>query len=277
VDVSSICFTAVTAGIEQNMEETKSKYSLVMFGANFQETPEKSLELIERRMVDGLILIILAPDIQKFNHQLMPQLKKLNIPFVVVHSTSQELPYNNVGLDSRQAGYDAAEHLIKAGHQRISFYMRDWHNPQLTEILGGFKKAVVDRGRAWSDKQIIEPVVDPGSDMYLAARKTIAQLLPLPRALFFPDDASAYAALAACEERGVRVPQDLAIMGCDDETIPYLTTRLTTIHHPFKEKGHEAVTMLTQILDGVLDPEAIHRKILRPYVVVRETCGGRNS
>jgi DNA-binding LacI/PurR family transcriptional regulator len=115
------------------------------------------------------------------------------------------------------------------------------------------------------------------TDIYGTAYETIKNMARLPRAIFFPDEPAAYAALKACAERGLRVPEDLAIIGLDDEDTRYLQTRLSTIHHPFKEKGREAVLMLAEILDGKRDCAVIHRTILKPHLVVRETCGAKET
>jgi LacI family transcriptional regulator len=275
VDVSAYCFAKTTWGVETELAEARSAYSLIMFGANFQDSEEKSRELIERRMVDGLIFMILSPDLEKFNRTLVPLLRRINTPFVVVHSTSAELPYHNVGLDSRRAGYLAAEHFIRRGFESSGFFLRDDRNPQIMEMLEGFKKAWTAGGRAWSDLQIIRPQPSQDQELHDGAYNAVAVPGPLPRALFFPEDASAYAAIDAYAARGVRVPQDLAVIGCDDEIIPYVKMRLTSVHHPFAEKGREAVKMLTGILDGK-DRGKVRQVILKPHLVVRETCGSTN-
>jgi LacI family transcriptional regulator len=246
-----------------------------MFGANFQQ-PEKSQELIERRMVDGLIFLVLADDLERFGRLLVPRLNRLGIPFVVVHSISRELPYNNVGLDSAFAGYAAAERFIRLGYQDIHFFLRDPAHPQLAEALAGFKQALKDNGREWRDSLVLAPA-ESGADIYDGAYLTIKKTAVLPRAVFFPDEPAAYAALKACAERGLRVPEDLAVIGLDDEDTRYLETRLSTVHHPFEEKGREAVKMLTEILDGQRDRAVIHRTILKPHLVVRETCGTKET
>ena len=153
------------------------------------------------------------------------------------------------------------------------------YSRRLIESLAGFKKAFPANHRPWRDEMMVPAtaVGQPFKSFYEEARETIKQLPRLPRALFFPDEPAAYGALKACAEKNIRVPEDLAVVGFDDEDIPYLETRLSTIHHPFVEKGREAVTMLTEILDGKLDRNAIHRKILKPHLVVRETCGVKDS
>jgi LacI family transcriptional regulator len=277
VDLRLYCFIKTAEGVESVFSSTDIKYSLVMFGANFQDGIEKSHELIEQRMVDGLIFLVLSIALERFNQVIVPIVRKLDIPFVVVHSLSKELPYNNVGMDSSQAGFLAAEHFINLGYHDIGMYRQyDYGNLQTNEIAQGFKRAFQARNLEWHDSMILEsprmglfPFV-PYTDAY----DTIIALKKLPQAVFFNSDAGAYGALAACEKRGIRVPEEFAIIGLDDEVIPYYPVRLSSIHHPFEEKGREAVTMLSEILDGKRDSKSIHRKVIQPHLVVRETCGG---
>jgi LacI family repressor for deo operon, udp, cdd, tsx, nupC, and nupG len=96
----------------------------------------------------------------------------------------------------------------------------------------------------------------------------------LPEALFVTEDDAAYNMLEACSLRGIRVPEDMALIGFDDEKpARYFNSSLSTIHHPFTEKGVEAVKILTGLMDGTLDRNKVHQKILKPHLVVRKTCG----
>jgi DNA-binding LacI/PurR family transcriptional regulator len=271
IDLSAYCYAQTAQAVEEALSEAKSKYSLVIFGANFTDTHEKSLELVERGMVDGLIFIILSPQLAAFESAVWPRLRSYNLPFVVIHATSQKLAYPNVGFDSRQAGYLAAEHFIKLGHGEITFFMRDHKNPQLRETLAGFRQALTDRHIEWTDQRNL---IQSQGDVKNYIVGTFGNRPRLPRAVFFPDEVDAYGMLDFCRTRGVRVPEDVAVIGCDDEKpASYFQTDLTTIHHAFEEKGHAAVRMLTAMLEGKLKPNGDHQEILRPRLVVRKTCG----
>jgi DNA-binding LacI/PurR family transcriptional regulator len=273
IDLSAYCYTQTAQAVEEALSETKSKYSLVIFGANFTDTHEKSLELVERGMVDGLILVIFSPFLRQFETGLMPRLVRGNLPFVVVHSTSRKLAYPNVGFNSHQAGYLAAEHFVRLGYGEITYFLRDRTNPQLLETLAGFKQALIDCRMEWTDQRnLIQPQGGAGHHLI----NTFGELPRLPRAVFFPDEVDAYGMLNFCRTRNVRVPEEVAVIGFDDEKpAVYFQTDLTTIHHSFEEKGHTAVRMLTAMLEGRLEPNAAHQEIIQPRLVVRKTCGAQ--
>lgn len=97
LDFTTPVYSHTSMGVEKELETLSSEHSLVIFGATSQQSYERSIELIERRMVDGLILIVLGRELTEFQERLLPQLHKINLPFVAVHSTETQLACNNVG------------------------------------------------------------------------------------------------------------------------------------------------------------------------------------
>jgi DNA-binding LacI/PurR family transcriptional regulator len=275
-DINQYYIYKVIEGIETSLGGNGRQYSHIMLGLgeDFFYEPAQTCELLERRLVDGLILIIVSNQLERFRKNFLPRLKKIGTPFVVVHSISGELPFNNVGFNSRAAAFMAVEHFFKLGYQRIGYYLRDSGNPQLMEMLAGFKEAFQRYGITWSDASVIASVaVKSGEQEYHSAYRTMLQVKEVPEALFVHEDSSAYGILKACQERGIRVPGDMALIGCDDqEQNKYSENELTTVHHSFEDKGQKAVRMLTGILNGELDRNTVHRQIVEPYLVFRRTC-----
>lgn len=140
---------------ERALTELVDDYSLVLFGANHNQTYDKSMELISKGLVDGLVIIVPPMNLEHFDKKVKPQLKKVNLPFVVIHSISRELNFNNVGFNSFQGGYLAGQHLVSLGYKDIGFYLRREENPQQTEIFNGFKKALDEHGIDLPNKSLI--------------------------------------------------------------------------------------------------------------------------
>lgn len=281
IDPAVYLFSKVSQGVESEMADSQSPYSLIIFGAHYGETYQRSLQLIENGIVDGLIWIILATAIEEFEEKVHPWMRQHNIPFVVIHSLSRDLPFDNVGMDSRKGGYLATEHLLKLGHRRIAFYRAHESSPQYAEMLAGYRQAFEDAGVAPDERLILRPsgaaVARAGEGGMFAAAHEMGMAMDgaeRPTAVFAPEDEYAYGFIKAFRERGLRVPEDIAVVGFDDE-VParYFETDLTTVHHPFEEKGREAVRMLTGVLQGRLDGNAVHRKIIQPTLTIRGSCG----
>jgi LacI family transcriptional regulator len=274
-------FNLMADRIETELDRANSDYSLVVFGANYSESSRKSLQLIQRGMVDGLIIILLSQDVAPFENEVWPVLTKANLPFVVVHSLSRGLAYNNVGLDSRHGGHLAGNHFARLGHPDVHYYgsTGEHGSPQVAEIFTGFKQALVENGIAWDNARIIAP--QRSADWlspYDMAYHTFRELKTVPPAVFCPPDESAFGALAALKERNIRVPQDVSLIGFNDyEPMQKFHAPLTTIHHPLEEKGALAVRIVTEILNGKRDRNQVYSTILKPTLVERSTCKVRSA
>ena len=261
----------ITSGIEDSIIKNSSRYSLITYGTNFYTTYDKSLDLIRRRNVDGLIIHLFSFELERFKKVQLPVLQSMDIPFVVIHSASQDLPFNNVGINNQQAGYLAAEHLLKLGYSDIAFYHLNPQSIRLDETLTGFKRAFKENSRPWQDDLVIrrDRKKDNPIDYFCALPK-------FPRAVFVPNDSRARDIYRALRKRNVKVPEDMALIGFDDiENEACNEYGLTTIHHPFADKGREACRILTGLLDGKLDRKKVHSKILDTELVVRTSCGSK--
>jgi DNA-binding LacI/PurR family transcriptional regulator len=269
-------YSRTASAVENELVRLKSGYSLVAFGANYHETFEKSLELIAKGMVDGLILITLSQNIKHFERDLLPSLQEYNLPFVVAHSLKMELVYNNVGVDTEYGGYLKAQHLAGLGHKTLGYLLRKRPTPHSLEDLAGFKRGVREAGLPESAVRIMEVEFGHGKKTSDSVLDTMQECKDLPPAIFAPNDETAYAVIQALNKRGVQVPEDIAVMGSDDEPLPhYIPNDLTSLHHPLEEKGTAAINLLLDILSGKKSPDQVHRVSLKPELVVRRTCGAK--
>ncbi|MCW8132322.1 MAG: LacI family DNA-binding transcriptional regulator [Planctomycetota bacterium] len=271
-------YTKTCRGIEDELNTAKSPYSLLMFGANWGENHEKSLKLVERGMVDGLIWILLASKLAEFEKQVAPWLRARRVPFVVVHSLSRRaFDYPNVGYDSFGGARAMTAHLAKR-RGRVGIFLAAPDSPQSQETFDGYRQGLKDAGLPFDRSLLLHeaPQAERGGNLFEIAYRT-AKALPrasLPESVFASIDASAYGFLKGFRERGIRVPEDIAVAGMDDEvSTRYGEEELTTIAHPFREKGRAAVRILTGLLDGSLPAEPIPQTVVKHALVVRTTCG----
>jgi len=280
IGFNSYTYTNIIQGAAEEIKDTKGDYSLNIFGSSFNEAFDKTFGLVESGMVQGLILMVMGKNLQYFEKELAPKLRSINLPFVVVHSTSKQLEYNNVGLNSFQAGYNAADYFVKLGHKKIAIY-KWWEDNHMhsEEALSGFMKCLKDNSLIQDGKNIITPVDNKYmGNVYENAHATFKNLEDVPTAMYVRPDAAAYGCLKAFKERNINVPNDVSIIGNDNE-IPasYFETDLTTFHHPFEEKGREAVKILVDLIEGKLDRSMVHQTILEPKLIERKTCGSLKS
>jgi DNA-binding LacI/PurR family transcriptional regulator len=175
--------------------------------------------------------------------------------------------------DHADAGYLATNHLVSLGHRRIAFLPGPRKYKTLIDRHDGYLRALADLGLSTTPE--LQPLPIPGTPRkgYLQMRQLLALTEP-PTAVVATSDKSALGALEALREAGLRVPQDVALVGIDD--IPgaeYTEPPLTTVHWPKRELG---VLAVRRLLHRIEHSGTVPLKTLVPcQMMVRGTCGAR--
>jgi DNA-binding LacI/PurR family transcriptional regulator len=241
-----------------------SEYDLIVYNI---ETPAKRDDIFcataANRRVDGLLVISLTPadiDVERW--------RSAGIPVVLVDTHHPALP--RIVVDDVLGGYRAAQHLLELGHRQIAFVGDPIHTAfnftSSQDRLAGLQQALAERGIAWRPEyhQTGEHGQEP-------ARALTHQLLALddpPTAVFAASDTQALGVMQAAREVGIRVPEDLSVIGFDDiEIAGYLN--LTTIHQPLFESGYRGINLLLQSMEMV--DGAAPREELAVELVIRNT------
>jgi LacI family transcriptional regulator len=195
-------------------------------------------------------------------------LTRRNFPFVLIdHQGTGEL-CPAVGATNWQGAYNATEYLIKIGHKRIGFISGAMDLGAAVDRLDGYKVAL-NAHSIPDDAQLVYNGAFFQPDGYAGARILLGLDIP-PTAIFASNDVMALGAMDAVRSYGLRVPEDISIMGFDD--IPQaalVRPALTTIRQPLEQMGRVA----TQMLLGMLkDPEKkVNRIELPTELIVRNS------
>lgn len=276
-DLKQPFFSMVTHSIEQRASELG--FHLVLSSSS--ESIDKEETQIERFRdfgVQGLIIASLSYQYRATEH--IERLHNDNFPYVMV-SYIHDPAYWYVGCDQEQGGFLATEHLIKTGYRSIGFVHIGKGN-LLSEVRkNGFTRALMEYSLPFESNVIyyLEPEpVDAGIDRHqlgyeFAAR--FAELKNRPEALVFYNDVSALGFIQGALEKGVRVPEDVAVVGFDDILVArYASVPLTTVHQPVDQIGRWAVDMLDNRIKG---REVGNRITLKATLVIRESCGANRK
>jgi LacI family transcriptional regulator len=218
--------------------------------------------LVERR-VDGVLLA--APEME--DHQAAIQVLEKTVPIVSLH----HLPGGGVatvGADEVSSGTLATRHLVERGHRKIGTVIGPRAREVAVNRLRGYRLALEEAGLAYDDD-----LVEEGHGTIDGACSAAAAMVgrcPELTAIFAQSDHMAIGVLAAARALGKRVPEDLAVAGCDDiDMAAHTTPPLTTVHVPFEEAGAGAMRLL---LDMIATGSASARHLLLPVrLVVRES------
>ncbi|MGQ9681333.1 MAG: GntR family transcriptional regulator [Anaerolineae bacterium] len=222
--------------------------------------------ILDERFFDGLLLRML-PDVTADD---LEPLLSAGLPYVVIKRHIPGLPINCIIVDDAEAARTATAHLIAHGRRRIAFAC-----PQNAVIgrerLAGYRQALAESGIG-QDESLIAPVPDWFEEQGYRALRRLMEAPSPPDALFAAGDQLAAGAYRAAAELGVRIPEDLAIVGYDD--IPAsasLQPPLTTVRTSYYDFGARAMRLLLDLIAGRVEPPA--RVVLEAPLIVRASCG----
>jgi DNA-binding LacI/PurR family transcriptional regulator len=242
----------------------RSEYDLSLFDVEAPDRQRRAFELLGRAdRADGLLVVSLVPP-----SAAVELLQAARIPCVLVDAMHDRLPH--LVIDDVAGGSLATRHLIDLGHERIAFigdkppdaYRFDSSRDRTI----GFEQALRDAGLTVRDGYVRE-----GTPSRHVARSIAVELLGAterPTAVFAASDTQALGVLEAARDLGLRVPDDLSVVGFDDiEIASYVG--LTTVRQPLFESGRRGAELLLQSLDGERLPA--RKETLGLELVVRTT------
>ncbi len=243
-------------------------YNVILCNTDGDVDRERTyVDVLLKKQVDGIVFVAAGERSDSISHIL-----KLEIPIVVVDRDLPEVQLDTVLSDNYQGGYLATQHLINLGHRRIACISGPSHlNPSALRVTG-YKQALLDAHIPVYDHLMRQGNFHPSSGWQ--ATLDLLTLPEKPTAIFACNDLMAMGVLRAAAECGVRVPQELAVMGYDDiELSSYTTPALSTVRQPKAEIGQTAVRM---VLERIQNKDIPPRRELHPaQVIVRGTCGGQ--
>lgn len=220
---------------------------------------ESYLTLAKKRNLDGIIVIGMYPD------EFYQQMKKTQIPIVLIDSYCNDHYYHNIRIDDAYGSYLATRHMLENGHQHIAFFVGQLkENGVMKKRLLGYQQALQELGVPFREEYVFEGQIDYSSGIALA-NKLIASGLPAT-GVVAAADILAIGAIKGFFEAGKRIPEDYSVIGFDDvEVSQYLTPGLTTVRQQISLKGQKAVELL---LKHIADPSLPKQEEILPLQLV---------
>ena len=266
-DIMNPFFTEVAKGIETVLKENGYTMLVTSSGFVYEEELELTRTLLRYR-VDGILITPVQADSLAINI-----LKARKIPFFVMNAKSEEPDVSWIDSDNLSGSYMAVQHLLKLGHRRfICLYSNKLQGTR--DRLEGFKRGIVEKGLQVSDQVLLGDAAFR-EDGYNLIQRYIRDhgVESMPSAIVAVNDTTAIGAMDCLLEHGMRIPEDVSIIGYDDIYLASLTrVPLTTVHQSKFRMGGIAAKGLLEIIrnpDGA--PEA-HHFLIHPKLVVRESC-----
>ena len=256
-------YAAILDGIED--EARKSGYSVI--SANTHEDSEKEVQVIDNFInlhVEGIIAC-LAQSTTDYKH--FEEISQMGIPLVFFGRTCLPDKFSSVMANGDVAAQEATQHLIDTGSKRIAFIGGPNHLDMVRRRKHGYLEALRDN-RIPIDRDLVVCEKIDYNWAYEATKRVLEQENPADAILAF-NDIITFAAFSAIKDKGLRIPEDVALIGfTDDVHAQYVTPRMSAIEDQSHEMGSEACRLLLKNIGG---DQKIYKKIVPQKVVIRDT------
>jgi DNA-binding LacI/PurR family transcriptional regulator len=261
LNVTDPFFSEMVRGVEETA--AAAGYSLLIACQPRQAEERRYHQLFTESRVDGLVLVALG--VQRSD---LDQLVARGFPVAVIQEDlGGDVP--TFVVDNYGGGRLLADHLLDHGYRRIAYIAGSNYTPASADRLRGLRDVL-----AAHDLRIPDDYLVCGNFMSGSGYEPMLQLLDLPQppeAVFAANDQMACDALRAARERGLRVPDDIAIVGFDDIILAsYTTPTLTTVRQPAYEMGRLAIDAVLAASTNGPQPQ---RVVLPTELMIRESCG----
>jgi LacI family transcriptional regulator len=259
-DLDTSYIGEILKGIDEEL--AAASYDLMLYTTHQRKTRESVyVNSLLNGMTDGLLMVLpMAPEAY------VDSIRRRGFPFILIDHEGLDREGPSVGATNREGAKQAVRHLVELGHTRIGLVTGKMEMDCARERLAGCHEALAEAG-------IVPDLVRHGDFHRSLAYRLTEELLHLPdppTAIFAANDVSAFGVMDAVRNYGLRIPDDISVVGFDD--IPdaqWTQPPLTTVRQPMREMGKRAARML---LDAIADPNATQERVELPTeLVVRST------
>jgi LacI family transcriptional regulator len=240
-------------------------FSVMLWLAEPEYERKTISQVLYNGLIDGVIVSSMLID-----DPLIERLSESQRPFITIgrHPTNDQL--NFVDVDNRAGAYQGVSYILHTGRRRVAMITGPRNAIASRDRSQGYQDALRERGLPLQPELVAE-----GNFSDISGYLAMKQLLPQrPDAVFVASDAMAFAAMRAIQEAGLRIPEDIAVVGFDD--IPNAANSkppLTTVRQPIQKTGSVAAEML---IERIEHPETRSCRIVLPTeLVIRESCGAK--
>ncbi|HLP17577.1 MAG TPA: LacI family DNA-binding transcriptional regulator [Bacteroidota bacterium] len=267
-DINYPFYTSIAAGA---LEYAASKgYSLLVTSSNSDHQWEKKYShLFSAKDIKGVIIAPTVVGTTEIEH--LFKLKMINYPFVLLEEV-MGIQANVVAVDNIRAIKKAVKYLIDAGHTKITHFAGPENSSHTQERIEGFRYAFSESPLIFK-KEFVAYIGADFDESFVKTKKYFAQKSreEYPTAIVCFNDRQALAVMLALKEMGIRVPEDISIVGNDDISYAKIyPVPLTTIRAPQHEIGRMAAEILIRNIESTA-PFQVERVVLDTEFIVRES------
>ncbi len=275
--INEFYVSPIIEGISDKAIEYKYDVMLIDFG-RYDKNLTSAIEKFLIRRIDGLILINVHVE-----NRIIDNLKEVNMPLVAIDNFAM-LPVASVNIDNFTGIYNIVSYLYSLGHRKIAFLgeLTKERMPDHIKRQNAFEQVVKDFGIEnecivveYPQADMLVPREDnycqedgyQGVDWLIKARKEFSAVVGY-------NDLVVLGAMRRLNEENLRIPEEISVVGFDNLSIcEYVTPPITSISHPTRQMGEEAVDMLVDFIEHPQTDISHKSVLLKPELIIRKSCG----
>ncbi len=265
-ELNSNFITSVLAGIEKITTEAGYDLIIAHSSESFEKEAANASNLFHKR-VDGLIAS-LAFDTKGLDHY--KSFEQKSIPVIFFDRVEEGSENTKVIIDNYKCGYQATQHLIEQGCKRIVMVTASLNRNVYSQRHKGYADALYDHDIAYEKEKVL--IKDLSEQCGVEAALEILKMKPLPDGAFITNDFSAAVCMQTLKEHGIKIPEDIAVVGFNNDVISkIIEPQLTTINYPGMEMGEITARNLINHLNGVSNIKHTHTIVIRSDLIIRKS------
>lgn len=265
--IDSNFFASVIRGIEEELYP--EGYHVIICQTHDQEELEiANINSLLNAQVDGILMSISNSKLE--NTDSFTNLLKKNVPLIFFDRKKEIKGVSSVTIDDYKGAYEATQHLINQGCKRIAHLSNDRQFLIFQNRYLGYKQAIIDNGLTFDESLVIETI-----SKVAEGRKTTKLLLDManpPDAIFSSSDFTALGAIEEIKEHGLRIPEDISVVGFSNETFTrFMELSITSVDQSPIEMGRITAQVF---LDEVADVKKLKEDkqiVLTPELIIRKS------
>ncbi len=262
-DILNPFFPLLIKGIE-NIAKIQGYSVILCDSENDCEIEEKHIKNLLQKGIDGLIFVP-SPGKNAFINDLINE--QVDFPLVFLDRKIENEHINFVTSANEEGAYHAVKYLLSLGHRKIVYIAGEKYLSTEKERFNGYKKAIQEESINLNESLILNGHHN-WDDSYKEVSRLIESGAPFT-AIFASSDIMAFGAKQALEDRNLKIPNDISIIGYDD--IPFSSAiSLTTVSQPAYEMGKNAMLLLIDLINKRV--QTPHHIVLRPSMIIRGSC-----
>ena len=266
-EITSYYFSTAINGIQDKVGS--SGYKLMISQSN--ESYEEEIRLMEAMALVRVDGFLISPSSNTLNYDHFEKLKDSGFPLVIFDRDCMGFDADKVVVDDYSGAFQAVEYLIQTGCHRIAHIAGSTNLSTTQHRKKGYLDALIK-----NNYPILEDLIvigdDSSSESGVACMQKLLDLEQIPDAVFCYNDAIAIGAMSVIRERGIEIPDQISLVGFDDEPYSsYFKPSLTSVWQPIYDLGLLSAKILLDNLEIEKDNPTYRFEVLKPELVIRES------